>query len=177
MDSIKVLASKWAQRFKTLKVDLKEVQLSVSTLEFKEMKEVVPDLPDSSPFVTDTHVPGTLGAEKPSDNLVWFAFSCYQLFTHHHKFFGALAAFNTWGGFYSVLKRKYPKIPHKILWEITRSLTSKRINAMNRIITIKKEEERQERAEKEKNKELSGGSSSGSKVPRAQKQVRQHLSK
>ena len=143
MDSIKVLASKWAQRFKTLKVDLKEVQMSVSTLEFKEMKEVVPDMPDSSPFITDTHVPGTLGAEKPSDNLVWFAFSCYQLFTHHHKFFGALAAFNTWGGFYSVLKRKYPKIPHKILWEITRSLTSKRINAMNRIITIKKEEERQ----------------------------------
>ena len=177
MDSIKVLASKWAQRFKTLKVDLKEVQMSVSTLEFKEMKEVVPDLPDSSPFVTDTHVPGTLGAEKPSDNLVWFAFSCYQLFTHHHKFFGALAAFNTWGGFYSVLKRKYPKIPHKILWEITVSLTSKRINAMNRIITIKKEEERQERAEKEKQKELSGGSSSGSKVPRAKKQIRQHLSK
>ena len=95
MDSIKVLASKWAQRFKSLKVDLKEVQLSVSTLEFKEMKEVVPDMPDSSPFITDTHVPGTLGAEKPSDNLVWFAFSCYQLFTHHHKFFGALAAFNT----------------------------------------------------------------------------------
>ena len=177
MDSIKVLASKWAQRFKTLKVDLKEVQMSVSTLEFKEMKEVVPDMPDSSPFITDTHVPGTLGAEKPSDNLVWFAFSCYQLFTHHHKFFGALAAFNTWGGFYSVLKRKYPKIPHKILWEITRSLTSKRINAMNRIITIKKEEERQERAEREKQKESSGGSSSGSKVPRAQKQVRQHLSK
>ena len=177
MDSIKVLASKWAQRFKTLKVDLKEVQMSVSTLEFKEMKEVVPDMPDSSPFITDTHVPGTLGAEKPSDNLVWFAFSCYQLFTHHHKFFGALAAFNTWGGFYKVLQRKYPKVPNKFLWEITKSLTAKRINAMNRIITIKKEEERQERADKEKQKESSGGSSSGSKVPRAQKQVRQHLSK
>ena len=177
MDAIKVLASKWATRFKTLKVDQKQVQMSVSALDFKEMKEVVPDMPDSSPFITDTHVKGTLGAEKPSNNLVWFAFSCYQLFTHHHKAFGCLAAFNTWGGFYKVLKRKYPKIPHKILWEITKSLTWKRINAMNRIITIKKEEERQERAEKENKKESNGGSSSGSKVPRAQKQVRQHLSK
>ena len=177
MEAIKVLASKWATKFKNLNVDLKQVQISVSTLEFKEMKEVVPDMPDTSPFITDTHYPGTLGEEKPSDNLVWFAFSCYQLFTHHHKFFGALAAFNTWGGFYQVLKKKYPKIPHKILWEITRSLTFKRINAMNRIITIKKEEEKQERAEKEKKKESNGGSSSGSKVPRAQKQIKQHLSK